>query len=318
LAALDANTGKQVWKTYTIAEAPHPIGKNSEGTQMYGPAGGGIWSSPTIDAKRKRIYVGTGNNYSLPVAKTTDAIVAFDMKTGKILWARLSTEGDVWNGSCMARSASHANCPNTDDPDFDYGSSPVLVQLANGRRMLVAGQKSGVAHGFDPDADGEVIWNTPLGHGGFDEGAIWGPAADNEKMYVAIDTAAGHEAAKGGGLFALDLATGRQIWGTPSPSCGERKPCNPSQISAVSVIPGAIFSGANDGHMRGYSAADGKIIWDFDTVREFTTVNGVAAKGGSISGGGVAVVGGMVFTNSGYAHHGGVIPGNVLLAFSVE
>ncbi len=318
IAAVDARTGKQRWKTYTIAEAPHPIGKNPEGTQMYGPAGGGIWSSPTVDPKLKRIYAGTGNNYSQPVARTTDAIVAFDMKTGKILWARQSTAGDVWNGSCLARSQNHANCPVLDAPDFDYGSSPVLVNLPGGRRMLVAGQKSGVAHGFDPDAEGKVIWDQPLGHGGFDEGVIWGPAADNEKMYVALDTAAGHEAKQGGGIWALDLLTGRRIWGTPAPSCGDRKPCNPSQTAAVSVIPGVVFSGSNDGHMRGYSTADGKIIWDFDTVREFSTVNGVAAKGGSMSGGGAAIAGGMVFTNSGYSHHGGVIPGNVLLAFGVE
>jgi polyvinyl alcohol dehydrogenase (cytochrome) len=317
VAALNVNTGKQLWKTYIIADEPRPIGKNPEGTQMYGPAGGGVWNSPTVDAKLHRIYVGTGNNYSGPAAKTTDAVVAFDMKTGKIVWARQSTQDDIWNGSCLGRSPNHANCPHLESPDFDYGSSAILVTLSNGRRMIVAAQKSGVAHGFDPDKQGEVLWNTALGHGGFDEGVIWGPAADSEKMYLALDSAAGHEP-KEGGIFALDLATGKQIWGTRAPSCGDRKPCNPSQTAAVSVIPGAVFSGSNDGHMRAYSTVDGRVLWDFDTVRDFETVNGIPAKGGSISGGGVAVVGGMVFTNSGYSHHAGVIPGNVLLAFSAE
>lgn len=318
VVALNAATGKRIWKTYTIAAPPRPIGKNASGTQMYGPSGGGIWSAPTIDTKLQRLYVGTGNNYSPPAAATTDAIVAFDMKTGKILWAQQSTPGDVWNGACMARSANHDNCPLGPSPDFDYGSSPVLVELAGGRRMLVAGAKSGVAHGFDPDRGGAVIWDHALGSGGFDEGIIWGPAADNEKMYAALDTAAGSESRQGGGLFALDLATGQKIWSAPAPSCGDRKPCVPAQTAAVSVMPGAVFSGSVDGHLRAYSTADGKVIWDFDTVRDYTTVNGVAAKGGSMSGGGPAIADGMVFTNSGYSHHGGVIPGNVLLAFAVE
>ena len=318
VTALNAATGRRIWKTYTIAAAPRPIGKNAAGTQMYGPSGGGIWSSPTVDARLQRIYVGSGNSYSPPAVKTTDAIVAFDMKTGRILWAQQSTPGDVWNGACMSRSANHDNCPLGTSPDFDYGSSPVLVDLPGGRRMLVAGAKSGVAHGFDPDRQGEVAWDHALGSGGFDEGIIWGPAADGEKMYAALDTAAGNESKQGGGLFALDLSTGKTIWGAPAPPCGERKPCVPAQAAAVSVMPGAVFSGSVDGHMRAYSTADGRVIWDYDTVRDYTTVNGVAARGGSISGGGAAIADGMVFTNSGYSHHAGVMPGNVLLAFAVE
>jgi len=318
VAALNASTGKRIWKTYTVGAAPRPIGKNSAGTQMYGPSGGGIWSSPTVDPKLKRIYAGTGNSYSPPAVGTTDAIIAFDMKTGKIVWAQQSTSGDVWNGACMTRAASHANCPLGESPDFDYGSSPVLVDLPGGKRMLVAGAKSGVAQGFDPDRQGEVVWKQPLGSGGFDEGIIWGPAADNEKMYAALDTDAEHGSKQGGGLFALDLATGSKVWAAPAPPCGDRKPCAPSQTAAVSVMPGAVFSGSIDGHMRAYSTKDGRILWEFDTVRDFTTVNGVDAKGGSISGGGVAIADGMVFTNSGYSHHAGIIPGNVLLAFSTD
>lgn len=318
LVALNANTGRRIWKTYVIADPPRPIQKNAAGTQMYGPSGAGIWSTPTIDTRLQRIYVGTGNSYSPPAQKTTDAIVAFDMKTGKIVWAQQSTPGDVWNGSCMARSSNHANCPLGPSPDFDYGSSPVLTELPGGRRMLVAAAKSGVAHGFDPDRQGEVAWDHALGSGGFDEGVIWGPGSDGQKMYVALDTVAGNPSRQGGGLFALDLATGKTLWSTPAPACGDRKPCVPAHIAAVSVMPGVVFAGSVDGFMRAYSAADGKILWDYDTMRDFETVNGVPARGGSIGGGGAAIAEGMMFTNSGYSHHGGVAPGNVLLAFAIE
>ncbi len=93
--------------------------------------------------------------------------------------------------------------------------------------------------------------------------------------------------------------------------------CSPAQLAAVSAIPGAVFSGALDGHLRAYSAANGRILWDFDTVQDFTTVNGVAARGGSINGPGPVIVGGMLFKNSGYGRFGEAA-GNVLIAFSVE
>ena len=95
-------------------------------------------------------------------------------------------------------------------------------------------------------------------------------------------------------------------------------PCKPTQAAAVTGIPGAVFSGTMDGQLRAYSTRDGKIIWDYDSARTYETVNGVKANGGSMSNAGATVVGGMVYVNSGYSHHGGVIPGNVLLAFSVE
>lgn len=184
--------------------------------------------------------------------------------------------------------------------------------------MLVAAGKSGVAHGLDPDRQGQVIWDHELGSGGFDEGVIWGSASDGQKMYVALDTVAGNPSRQGGGLFALDLSSGKTLWSTPTPACGDRKPCVPALIAAVSAMPGVVFAGSVDGFMRAYSSTNGSILWSFDTMRDFTTVNGVPAKGGSISGGGAAIAEGMMFTNSGYSHHGGVAPGNVLLAFAIE
>ena len=147
---------------------------------------------------------------------------------------------------------------------------------------------------------------------------MWGPAIDGENVYAAIAYFDRANPNASGGITALDIGSGRTVWSTPPPPCGERTPCKPAQAAAVTGIPGVVFSGTMDGQLRAYSTRDGKIIWEYDTVRDYETVNGVKANGGSMSNAGPTVVGGMVFTNSGYSHHGGVIPGNVLLAFSVE
>ncbi len=321
LVALNASNGDVFWRTYTIQEEAHRTTKNRIGTQLWGPSGVSLWNSPTLDLKRKSIYLGTGNNYSNPPTNTSDAIVAFDLESGKIRWARQLTPDDAWNTSCPKRAKDQSNCPRDDSPDFDFASSPILVDLNNGRQLLIAGQKSGMVYAIDPDQAGRVVWQQRVGQGGTAGGVQWGPAADGENLYVAtsdagrIGNTTEWDPAVGGGISALDLTTGRKVWSTPSPGCGDRRPCTPAQSAAVTAIPGVVFSGSVDGHIRAYSSRDGKIIWDYDTIREYTTVNGVKAKGGSIDNGGVAVVDGMLFTNSGY---GRAVPGNVLLGFSVE
>jgi polyvinyl alcohol dehydrogenase (cytochrome) len=333
VTALDAATGKQIWKSYTIAEAPQPVRKNKQGTQLWGPSGAAVWSSPTLDVKKRAVYVTTGDAYSDPPASTSDAFVAFDMDTGKMLWSRQMTAADAFNVGCP----SGVNCPEANGPDFDFGSSPSLVDLPNGKRALVAGQKSGMVHAVDPDQQGEVLWQTRVGKGGSLGGVQWGTAADSQNVYVALSDyssamARGPEPGAhktifgvyfkpdpkaGGGMFALNLATGKRAWYTPPPGCGEKTGCSPAQSAAVTAIPGAVFSGALDGHLRAYSTDDGRIFWDVDTAIEYTTVNGVKATGGSIDGPGPVVVGGMLYVNSGYGFLGGM-PGNVLLAFSVN
>lgn len=121
----------------------------------------------------------------------------------------------------------------------------------------------------------------------------------------------------GGGVFALDVATGKKVWSAAPPLCAERPNCSPAQSAAITAIPGVVFSGSVDGHLRAYSTKDGSVIWDYDTAHDFTTVNGVAAKGGSMDGPGPIVSGGMLYLDSGYGAWGG-LPGNVLLAFSVD
>jgi len=320
VVALDAATGKQIWKTYTIPEQPRAVGKNKKGVRQLGPSGVGVWSSPTIDADHKALYIATGDNYSSPTTKTSDAIIAFDLQSGRMLWARQLLQSDAWNIACLQPDTT--NCPANAGPDFDFGSSPILVNLPNGRRALLAGQKSGMVHAVDPDREGEILWQVRAGRGGVVGGIEWGPAVDDKNIYVAVSDAqllpAGVSPKGGGGLLALQLADGKQVWRIEPPPCPEdRKGCSPGQSAAVTVIPGVVFSGSLDGHLRAYSTADGQVVWDFDTAREFTTVNGVAGRGGAINGPGATVVGGMLFVNSGYGFLG-QMPGNVLLAFEAQ
>ncbi len=327
MIALDAATGKQIWKTYTIAEEARLTGKNSAGVPTWGPSGASIWSAPTIDVERKLIYAGTGDNFSDPATKTSDAVMAFDMNDGKIAWVKQLTEDDVFSLGCIGELKHGCRADGTTGPDFDIGASVILVKLASGKRVLLVSQKSGVAHGLDPDRKGEILWRTPIGRGTALGGIQWGSATDGKNMYAALSDIGFLfvgtppkrilDPKSGGGLFALDIETGKKVWEARPPGCRERLNCSPAQSAAVSAIPGAVFSGSADGHMRAYSAADGKVIWDFDTTREFTTVNGVTAKGGSMDGPGPVVAGNMLLVPSGYGAWGG-LPGNVLLAFSPD
>lgn len=331
LVSLDAVTGKQIWKTYTIDDLPKETGKNWAGTKTWGPAGASIWSAPTIDTERKLVYAATGDNFSAPATSTSDAVIAFDLATGRKVWVRQLTEGDIFNMGCM--DAKKVGCPETNGPDFDFGSSPVLVKLASGKRVLIAGQKSGVVHALDPDREGAIVWQTRIGAGSALGGIQWGSATDGKNVYSAVSDIAFLPPAAdttrpvmrqlvanpkaGGGLFALDLATGKKVWSTPGHDCGDRPFCSPAQSAAVSLIPGVVFSGSLDGHLRAYATEDGKVIWDFDSEREYTAVNGGSFKGGSMDGPGPTIAGGMLFVSSGYGIFGGR-PGNVLLAFSAE
>ena len=329
LVALNARTGERIWKSYTIVQAPQPTKVSKSKAQLRGPSGASIWSAPTLDEERDVIYVATGNNYSDPPTETSDAVLALSRKTGEILWSKQLTPKDADNSGCS--SPFKTNCPDSNGPDFDFGQSPILVSLGHGRRALVIGQKSGMAHGLDPDRQGEILWQTRVGQGGSLGGSQWGSAADHDNMYVAVSdlkitgivldktAAEGYRLTvnpkQGGGLFALKLGTGEKVWSATPPPCGDRKRCSPAQSAPVTVIPGVVFSGSLDGHLRAYSTATGEVVWDMDTSREYDTVNGQKARGGSLDAAGAVIVGGMLYVNSGYGQWGGM-PGNVLLAFS--
>jgi len=317
LVVYDARTGEEIWRNYTIAEPAKPTKKNSVGTQLYGPAGAAVWSAPTIDVERGAVYVATGNAYTQPAIETSDSVIAFDIKTGKVLWVSQVQSGDAYMIGCDANARTRDNCPDTQGPDFDFGNSPILRRLPNRQSVLVVGQKSGAVWALDPDKKGTVLWTHKVGRGSALGGLEWGSAADEQVGYFPVaDAQAGPAGA--GALYALRLATGEEVWHVdpPGANCAPgSRACTAARSAAITAIPGAVFSGTTDGMMRAYSANDGRVLWEFNTARDFETVNGVVGKGGSINGPGPVVVDGMVFTNSGYAYLGSGIPGNVLLAF---
>ena len=322
--SIDAATGKTLWKTYTIAQAARPGKPTKAGAKTMGPSGAGIWSAPTLDPERNTLYVTTGDNYSDPPTNTSDAVLAIAMDSGKLQWSKQLMARDVWNSTCPLTDKS--SCPDSAGPDFDFGAPAMLLPLENGKRVLVLSQKSGMLHGVDPDQKGKILWQSKVGQGGTLGGIQWGSATDGKMIYVALSDigflsqdAMGRtlDPARGGGMFAFRADNGERMWMTPPPGCGERKQCSPAQSQAVTAIEGAVFSGSVDGHLRAYSTKDGKIVWDFDTVREFPAVNGIPAKGGAMDAGGPVIAGGMLFVGSGYGQWGGM-PGNAVLAFGVE
>jgi polyvinyl alcohol dehydrogenase (cytochrome) len=319
VAALRVRDGAPVWHTYTV-DVPRQNGK------LWGPSGAPVWSAPTLDIARGLLYVTTGDNYSPPATGTSDAVLALDLKTGKIAWSHQLTAGDIFSGGC---SRQEIDC----GPDFDFGSSAILVH-ADKRDILLAGQKSGVVYALDPARKGEILWQIRVGKGSTNGGVQWGMAADGQNVYAAVSDLARTRVQSndpadlrtsnldpdtGGGLHAIRIADGIQAWvAEPQHTCpAERPGCSPAQPAAVTVTPGVVLSGSVDGHMRAYSSEDGTILWDFDTAREYSTVNGVKGHGGSIDGPGAVVVDGMVYVNSGYSRQNGT-PGNVLLAFGTD
>src|SRR5436190_9155244 len=351
VAALDAATGKELWKTYTIPEAAKVAGKNSLGQDMLAPAGADVWVTPTLDVRRRVLYVATGNAFSGTPAGA-NAVMAFNMDTGKVLWTMQALALDVWHNGCVqnvpgrgggrgrgaapqgtpaagarggaigagagARGAPAGrggtpypseNCPPQEilGPDWDFAASPVLARLSDGREILIAAEKQGLIWAINPD-DGKVLWKQDVAReidGGRGE-TLFGGAVDGQYAYFGL-ISSGH--------VALDLRTGEEVWWVPAtPPAGRQN--QRGIVGAVTLIPGALLSGARDGMVRAVSSRTGQLLWEFDSAREFMTVNGVPARGGSAASGGPIVANGMVFIGSGYPGFQGGQPGNVLLAFA--
>ncbi len=315
VSALDVKTGRVVWRTFMMTEPLKARGTSSAGVTLHGPAGAAIWSAPTIDPKRRVLYVGTGNSYTGPETPMSDAIVAIDLASGKIAWTRQLFPRDIFISGCLPAS-TNPNCADQSGPDYDFGNAPILTTVPNGKEAIVVGQKSGLGWALDPDARGHILWQYRAGPGGVLGGIEWGSAVDGEHAYFAVSDIL---TPAPGGLHAVSIQTGERVWyaAPPPPKCGAGRGCSAAQAAAITVIPGIVFSGSNDGVLRAYATKDGSIVWEADTNRDFHTVNGVAAKGASILGPGPIVAGGMVYVSSGYGAFGGR-PGNVLLAFGVE
>lgn len=340
LAALDLKTGKMLWKTHTITE---PLIKLPErnGKTLTGPAGAAVWAAPSLDQKRGLVYIVTGDSYTDVDTKGPDSVMAIEIATGKVRWHHQVTDKDNFVMGCGPTSQS-GNCPTPLGPDFDFGATPVLMNIAGGKQVLVAGQKSGMAYGFNPDT-GALVWKQQLGAGSALGGIEWGIGADDKRVYIPVSDFAqvageGRPSRPGApaqppgrpGLNAVDPATGKVIWSTPAPkapchyaSDGNRESrCIRSQSAAPAIIPGVVFEGSLDGWFRAYDSASGKIVWEYSTTAQtYDTLNGVKAQpGGGIDGMGPTVAHGMVYVvsgNNGAARVGsnGV---NVLLAFAPE
>ena len=328
LSALRANDGSDIWKTYTISEIPQ---KNKN--EKFGPSGAGIWSSPTVDPENGTIYVATGNNFSLPATNTSDSILALSLVNGSILWVKQVTSRDTTNVSCYTENRK--NCPSLGAPDYDFASSVILTKDRQNKKILLAGQKSGVITALDPDKNGEIIWQKKIGDGSPLGGIQYGMTTDDNNVYAAISFVSvqrstsstkgaqqGHDGwyllnSRGGGLHALDISTGDIKWSTPHPGCNQIPGCSQAQSAALTSGEDFVLSGGLDGFMRAYSNVSGKIIWEVDTKINLKSNNGMTVKGGSIDGPGPILVNNMLLVSSGYLFQGG-IPGNALLAFSLE
>lgn len=324
LVALDAADGAVLWRTYMIADEPKPYRRNAAGAQQYGPAGAAVWSSPTYDEQRGLLYVGTGNSYTDVGTSGSNAIVAIDAKNGQIRWTNQVLPNDNYVMPCLRPGVGPGvgNCPNTLGPDFDFGASPILVNQSNGKAVLLAGQKSGILYALDPDDQGRKRWQQNLGAGTALGGIQWGMASDATTVYVPMaDAWRANAQTPKPGLHAVRIDDGKPLWHAPAAAAvcawGLDR-CVASMSAAAAAIPGIVFTGAHDGHLRAHSASDGQVLWDFDTAAdEYDAVNGRKARGGSIDNGGPVIAAGMVLVNSGYGRQL-ARGGNALFVFSVD
>jgi polyvinyl alcohol dehydrogenase (cytochrome) len=323
IIALDLKTGRKLWTGRTMQAATKQK-LNRAGAQLWGPSGAPIWSTPAIDEKRNVLYVGTGENNSLPVTETSDAIIAFDLDTGERKWAFQATKRDMWNYACR----NGANCDVGTEAvvlDHDFGGSVMITKRKDGRDLLVVGQKSGTVWALDPDKNGALVWSQKISAGGANGGIHWGTATDGVRVFVPMNDPRGptpEYPLGGAGLHALDLETGKVLWTRKAeadcssdrkeryPNCDSRLGYSPAPL----VIDGAVVQGSVDGILRVFDAATGITLWSYDTIRRFQTINGVEGKGGSIDSSPYVAAGGTLFVVSGYSRFGET-PGNVLLAF---
>jgi len=318
VVALDASSGAPKWKTYVIPQRPHPVRKNSSGVQQWAPAGGSVWNTPTIDAKRGALYVGTGDATTYPAADTSDSVVAMSLDSGRVLWSYQVHKHDSFVGGCWGQAISD-NCPKQQGPDWDIPASIIMRTVAD-KDYLIVGTKPGDVLALDPAHGGKLIWRKNVNGGEIAgdapkdykpgsppprvTGVLWGGTADFSKAYFGLSGR--------GGLAAMRITDGEREWFSSL-----AQDTGVSNAAATTAIPDVVIVGSSSGALKAVSAADGSTLWDFETNREFSAVNKVPTHGGSISSAGAIVAGGMLYVGSGYAVLGG-IPGNAILAFAPD
>jgi polyvinyl alcohol dehydrogenase (cytochrome) len=327
VTALDAATGKPIWRTFTIADPPKPYRTGTDGVEILGPAGAAVWSAPTIDPGRGVLYVATGDSYSDAPNTGSDAVQAMDLVTGQLRWSRQIEADDNFLNGCTGAKGQPAACPRKVGPDHDFGASPILVRLPDGKSVLLAGQKSAAVTALDPDRKGDVLWQTRIGEGGPLGGIEWGMATDGWAVFVPIaDPYQPKEVAKRG-IYGVRITDGRLVWSAPAPApnCATAPRgsliniCTSGLSAAPTAIPGAVFEGSMDGILRAYAPADGKVVWSFDIGQtQFHPLNGSdPVKGASMNAGSTSVAGGTLFQVSGY-QSSNPRANNLLIAFTVD
>ncbi len=323
IASLNASDGEVVWFTPTMPDAK-PVRDRGDGQMIWGPSGGPVWTSPTIDEKRGVLYVGTGEANSEPAHKHTDAILAVDMKDGSIRWSFQADANDIYLAGCRRNNPS-LNCPPefSINRDIDFGASVVLAKRSDGSDILLAGQKSSVVWALDPNEKGKVIWRWSKGIGTANGGIHWGLAYDGKRVFAAISDPGrprpGFDPMPG--LYALEVDTGEMIWEYRTyPECEGRSRALPrckfmyGFSAAPMVIDGAVVQGSLDGILRVFDANTGEVLFRYDTAQNYVGVNGVPGQGGAIDNASVVAANGSLYVSSGYGMFGQPA-GNVLLSF---
>ncbi len=326
VSAVDAMTGKIIWQTGTMEDAK-PIRDRGDGQMLWGPAGAPVWNSPSIDIKRNRLYVGTGEANSETAHKNTDALMSFDLTSGKILWSYQATADDVYNVGCGPKGGAKNCSKNTVYRDVDFGASTILATRPDGKDIVVAGQKSGTVWAMNPD-DGTVVWRRDIGTGGANGGIHWGIAVDETHVYAPISypgrSIPGQDVDPNlkPGLYAVNLQDGSIDWKFEvKPDCtDERKKfvprCNGlfGLSGAPTVIGDHIVTGGLDGRVYVVERKTGKLVSQWDTAQKYQTVNGVEGNGASVDNASIIATNGLLIMNSGYGLFGQGA-GNVMIAY---
>ena len=287
VVALDVATGAQLWKTYTVPQ---------------GYYGGGVWgSTPAVDLDTNQVFVATGNNYMVPQSALDcltnggtpgaclspdnhfNSIIALDLKTGAIRWARKGLSYDAWNVGCGLGVPGFVvppndNCPSPAGPDWDFAQGPMLFSDdSSGKKTMVgAGQKSGMFWAFRI-SDGAPAWSRQVAPGGVTGGLQWGSATNGKTIYVAVANSGPSTNGGGvgalpwtlkngttvtsGGWAALEARTGKVEWTTADP-LGSRAE------GAVSLANDVVFGCNLDfarGTMYALDARTGTPLWSFDS-----------------------------------------------------
>jgi polyvinyl alcohol dehydrogenase (cytochrome) len=309
IVALDAKSGAMLWKTFDMPD-------NGGQTDQY--SGGAVWQPPAIDPKRGTLFIGTGNNYTVPAdvvacqnANPTancaapddffDTALALDLKTGQVKWAKRLQGSDTWTLACLTSSGPNPNCPVPSSPDFDLGGAgPNLVG-----NIVGFGQKSGIFWALNPD-NGNIVWSTPVGPGSSLGGIEWGTATDGKRIYVAIGNhdflpytlVPSGQQITWGSWTALDVATGKILWQTADPTTGT------IDTGSVSVANGVMYAGSFSGEMYALDTRTGNILWNFPS-------------GGAVIDG-PSIVDGTLYWGSGYRNIPPGVGNNKVYAFSLS